>query len=133
MTIDSGKVTIDASREEISTFLKDANNLIHILPQDKINDFKSSVEECSFKVQGGIIISLIQDGEEGLDKLFLKSGKFSPFPFRLTIYLTEIDKGTEGYMNFDGQVSPFLKMMVEKPMANLFNYMTKKLEEHFKK
>ncbi|MDX2360939.1 MAG: hypothetical protein QNK23_09045 [Crocinitomicaceae bacterium] len=133
MKIDSSKVIVTASKEEISEFLKDANNLLHLLPQDKINEFKSSVEECSFKVQGGITISLIQDGQEGTDKLFLKSGKFSPFPFRLTIFLTDVEGGTEGYINFDGQVSPFLKMMVEKPLSNLFNYMTQKLHEHFTK
>ena len=82
------------------TFLKDANNLIHLLPQDKISDFKSTDTECSFKVQGGVIISLIQDGQEGNEKLFLKSGSGSPFPFKLTINLVAVDENTEGYIHF---------------------------------
>ena len=131
MTIDSNKVTVNTSPERVCTFLKDANNLIHLLPQDKISDFKSTDTECSFKVQGGVIISLIQDGQEGNEALFLKSGSSSPFPFKLTIKLKSVGENTEGYIHFDGQVNMFLKMMVEKPLTNLFNYMSDKLKEYF--
>jgi len=131
MIIESNKVDVSATPEEICAFLKDSNNLIHLLPQDNISDFKSTVEECSFKVQGGVTISLIQDGLEGYSKLFLKSGEKSPFPFKLTIQLDQIDGSTEGFILFDGEVNAFLKMMVEKPLTNLFNYMSRKLKEHF--
>jgi hypothetical protein len=132
MTIDSNKVVVNASPEVICSFLKDATNLIHLLPQDKISDFTATVEECSFKVQGGVIISLVQDGSDECSKLFLKSGEKSPFPFRLTIHLTDLNGSSEGYIHFDGEVNMFLKMMVEKPLTNLFNYMSDKLKEHFK-
>ena len=131
MTLDSEKVIVRETPANICAFLKDANNLIHLLPQDNISDFKSTEEDCSFKVQGGITISLVQDGTEGSNKVFLKSGEKSPFPFRLTINLTETDDGTEGDIHFDGEVNMFLKMMVEKPLGNLFNYMSKKLKAHF--
>ena len=131
MIIDSTKVQINASPETVIAFLKDANNMIHLLPQDKISDFKSSVEECSFKVQGGVIITLIQDGVEGTEKLFLRSGEKSPFPFKLTINVTASDTGSEGYIHFDGEVNMFLKMMVEGPLTTLFNYMSNKLNERF--
>jgi hypothetical protein len=131
MIIDSTKVEVNATQEVICTFLKDSNNLIHLLPKDNISDFKSTIEECSFKVQGGVIISLIQDGNEGDSKLFLKSGEKSPFPFKLTIQLGQIDGKTEGFIHFDGELNMFLKMMVEKPLTNLFNYMSNKLQEQF--
>jgi len=51
----------------------------------------------------------------------------------LTIHLTQKESETEGYIHFDGEVNMFLKMMVEKPLTNLFNYMTNKLKEHFTK
>jgi len=131
MIIDSTRVDVNAAPEEIINFLKDANNLIHLLPQDNISDFKSSAEECSFKVQGGVMISLIEDGQEGTEKIFLKSGKSSPFPFRLTVFISKNAAGSEGYIHFDGEVNMFLKMMVEKPLTNLFNYMSKKMQEQF--
>ena len=131
MKINSNTVIVSAPQQEVFDFLKDANNLLHLLPQDKITDFKATKDDCSFKVQGGVIISLIHDGEEGIDKLFMKSGEKSPFPFRLTINTGDISGKTEGRIEFDGEVNMFLKMMVEKPLTNLFNYMSNKLTEHF--
>lgn len=131
MKINSQTVIVSAPQQEVFDFLKDANNLLHLLPQDKISDFKATTDECSFKVQGGIIISLIHDGEEGTDKIFMKSGVKSPFPFRLTINTGNQSDKTEGRIEFDGEVNMFLKMMVEKPLTNLFNYMSNKLQEYF--
>ena len=98
---------------------------------DKVSNFKSDKDSCSFKVQGGITISLIQNGKED-GKIFLKSGEKSPFPFKLTVHLNQLEEEvTEGYIEFDGEVNAFLKMMVEKPLLNLFNYMSHKLSKQF--
>ncbi|MBM3184941.1 MAG: hypothetical protein FJZ67_01455, partial [Bacteroidetes bacterium] len=118
------------SKEEIISFLSISENLWLILPQDKISDFKADKESCSFKVQGGITISLVQNGNED-NKLFLKSGEKTPFPFNLTIHLIENGSLTDGHIHFDGEVNAFLKMMVEKPLSALFNYMSEKLKSHF--
>lgn len=131
MKIDSTKVIVPATQEMVFNFLKDANNLIHLLPQDNISDFKATKDECSFKVQGGVVISLIHDGEEGMNKIFMKSGEKSPFPFHLTINIANQGDSSEGFIQFDGKVNMFLKMMVEKPLTNLFNYMSEKLKEQF--
>lgn len=131
MQLISDKVKVNATHSVVGAFLKDSTNLIHLLPQDQISDFKASTDECSFKVQGGITISLIQDGEEAPGKIFMKSGEKSPFPFRLTLHVTDLGSETEGYIEFNGDVNVFLKMMVEKPLTALFNIMSSKLRDHF--
>ena len=131
MTIDSNKVIVLSEPNTISSFLSDAQNIIHLLPQDKISDFKADESQCSFKVQGGITISLIQNGLEEGSKVFMKSGEKSPFPFTLTIHISEHVDGAEGYIHFEGEINAFMKMMVEKPLTNLFNYMSKKLQEYY--
>lgn len=131
MKIESNKVEVNADAATIFAFLKDSNNLIHLLPKDNISDFQSSVEQCSFKAQGGFVITLIQNGGEEPNKLYLKAGEKSPFPFTLTIHLDENDGSTTGYILFDGEVNMFLKMMVEKPLTNLFNYMSHKLQTYY--
>ena len=132
MKIDSTKVIVNASQQDIFDFLTDSNNIKELLPQDKISDFKSDKDQCSFKVQGGVIISLIQDGNDGLDVIKLKSGEGTPFPFKLFIKTSPQGGQCEGFIHFDGEVNMFLKMMVEKPLTNLFNYMSNKLQEKFK-
>ena len=131
MKIESTKVSVSAKKEAVIQFLKDAQNIIHLLPQDQITDWKATQEECSFKVQGGVIISLIQDGSDDVSMVAMKSGAKSPFPFKLIIHIAEIGEGTQGYLAFDGEVNVFLKMMVEKPLTALFNMMSENLKRHF--
>ncbi|MFA7274924.1 MAG: hypothetical protein WC044_13720 [Crocinitomicaceae bacterium] len=131
MIIKSEKALVAASNETILEFLSSAENLVHLLPQDKISDWNATPEKCSFKVQGGFVITLVEDGIEAPNKLFLKSGEKSPFPFKLTVFLAPQGTGTEGYLEFDGEVNMFLKMMVEKPLSALFNHMTKELQNYF--
>lgn len=131
MKIESTKVDVNASPEAIYSFLNDSNNLIHLLPKDTISDWRATSSECSFKAQGGVTISLIQDGGNPPNKIFMKSGEKSPFPFRLTIFINELNGKSNGYIEFDGEVNMFLKMMVEKPLTNLFNHMAEKLQTQF--
>ena len=89
MIIESTKVDVNASQEEIFNFLTNSENIIELLPQDKISDWKATPTECSFKAQGGFVISLIQDGFEDKCKVLMKSGEKSPFPFKLTLFINQ--------------------------------------------
>jgi carbon monoxide dehydrogenase subunit G len=131
MKIDSNKVLVNADIETVFDFLSNAENLIHLLPKDNISDFTADQQQCSFKVQGGFNISLVHVNAEKPTILHLKSGEKSPFPFNLSVHLKTVENKTEGYLAFDGQVNMFLKMMVEKPLTNLFNYMSHKLEKYY--
>lgn len=131
MELKSNEVIVNASPETIREFLMNMENTIHLLPKDKISDFKADTNQCSFKVQGGVTISLIQDGHKSNDEIYMKSGAGSPFPFKLTVHLNAIDNSTSGYIHFDGEVNMFLKMMVEKPLSALFNYMSEQLKAYY--
>lgn len=130
MQIISQKVEINASPAEIFDFLSNSSNIYQLLPHDKISEFTSTENACSFKVQGGIIISLVQVDRNN-EKLLLKSGEKTPFPFDLIIYAQPTKNGSTGFLEFNGDVNPFLKMMVEKPLNTLFNFMTNKLKDQF--
>ncbi len=132
MKIVSTRVDVNASQDEIFSFLINSSNLIYLLPQDKISDWKSTETECSFKAQGGFLISLIQNGSEGRSKVFMKSGKKSPFPFQLILFINDINGKSNGHIEFDGEVNFFLKKIAEKPLTELFNHMAIKIQEYFK-
>lgn len=131
MVIESNKVVVNQKINNVFDFLKDTNNIYHLLPQDKVSDWKSDALSCSFKVQGGITISFEQTSVEEPNKIYLKSGEKAPFPFTLTLFLEEKGNQTEGFLKFDGEVNVFLKMMVQTPLENLFNYMSERLKKHF--
>jgi carbon monoxide dehydrogenase subunit G len=132
MTIDSDKALVNAPIQTVYDFLINSENLYQILPQDKISDFTADQTSCSFKVQGGFVISLIQEQLNSNTSIVLKSGEKSPFPFTLTVHLKDMDGSTtEGRMAFEGEVNMFMKMLVEKPLASLFGYMTHRLQKHY--
>lgn len=131
MVIESNKVIVNQNIQTVFDFLKDTNNIVELLPQDKISDWKSDELNCAFKVQGGIIISFEQVSLEEPTKIFLKSGQKAPFPFTLTLSLEEKGSETEGFLRFEGEVNMFLKMMVQGPLEHLFNFMSDKLKTKY--
>ncbi len=131
MVINSTKVIVKAEISEIHSFLNEPANIIHLLPQDKVEEFKATDTQCSFKIQGGVVISLINLQEDNPQKIAMKSGEKSPFPFTLDVLIEEQGDHTQGYIKFDGEVNMFLKMMVEKPLTNLFNYMSEQLAKRY--
>ena len=131
MKIDSDKSIVNAPIGEVYNFLVNAENIGQLLPQNEVKDFKGTTNDYSFKVQGEITISLIQDELIPTKEIIMKSGEKSPFPFKLTVHLDDVDGKTEGFIAFDGEVNAFLKMMVKKPLTNLFNHMTNQLKQVF--
>ncbi|MCX6192738.1 MAG: hypothetical protein NT109_10715 [Flavobacteriia bacterium] len=131
MIITSNEIVVFTNKKELQSFLIDCTNYELLLPQDKISDFKATMAECSFKVQGGITIKLIQSGVDETGAILLKSGVESPFPFTLKVNLIEAINSTRGNIKFDGELSPFVAMVAKKPLENLFNFMAEKIVERF--
>ena len=127
--IESTRVEINQSAQFVFDFVNDFNNIKQLLPQDKISDWKSDVDSCSFKIQNAAIIPLVKDNVTAPTTINIVSGDKTPFPFTLAITFKELDANkTEAYLNFDGDINAFLKMMVVKPLTNLFNYMADELK-----
>ncbi|MGV6862718.1 MAG: hypothetical protein ACWA41_13180 [Putridiphycobacter sp.] len=127
--IESNHITINKSSEFVFNFMSDFNNIKQLLPQDKISDWQSDTDSCSFKIQGAAVIPLVKKSTEPTSKINIISGDNAPFPFTLEVTFNEIDaQTTEAFLNFEGDINAFLKMMVVKPLTNLFNYMADKLK-----
>jgi len=127
--IESKHVEINSSVQVVFDFVKDFNNIEQLLPQDKISGWRSDFDQCSFKIQNAAIIPLVKDSVEEPNAINIVSGEKTPFPFTLKVTFNEIETGkTEAFLNFDGEINAFLKMMVVKPLTNLFNYMAAELK-----
>lgn len=131
MEIQSQKVEVNASQEEVYNFLANAANIEALLPSKNIQDFEATATACSFKVQGGFTISLEQSNMVPNQQIGMKSGEKSPFPFDLTVHIKEENGTTVGYLLFNGKLNKMMQMMVKKPLTNLFDYMSHKLKEHY--
>lgn len=125
--IESKHVEIARSAPEIHAFLQDMNNFQQLLPQDRISEWKSDGTSCSFKVAGAATIGLMLDGGTPPNHVRLKSTDRSPFPFTLDVHLDGANGTTNAYQIFQADLNPFIKMMVESPLRNLFDHIADKM------
>lgn len=132
MLLKTDSSAVNASAQKVFEFLSDAKNIEHLLPADKISDFKWDEKGCSFKAQGGIVIPLQYVSKEPNTKIHMQSGDKAPFSYTLSILLKETGENTcEGHIEFEANINMFMKMMVEKPLTSLFVVMTKNLQKQF--
>jgi len=124
--IESKKVDVPCSNEDCFTFLTDLNNYQLLLPKEKVSDWKSDENSCSFKIQKTYKLELILESTTEYSTVNLKSGENSPFAFTLAISIEGGD-ASNVQLICDADINPFLKMMVEKPLSNLFDYMADRL------
>lgn len=125
--IQSKQVTIAKPAQELYTFLQDMNNFEQLLPLGRISEWTSDGRSCSFKVQGAATIGLeLLDGDAP-SLVRMKATERSPFPFTLDAHLKEDNGSTTAWMDFNGDINPFIKMMVEKPLKNLFDHIADRM------
>ena len=128
MIIESKRGVVNRPINEVFEFLTDMNNFENLLPQDKISNWKSDNDQCSFKVQGTTSISFVKESSESPNRINIISGESSPFKFDLVIHLNEEDGKTVGHQIFNADINMFMKMMVESPLTHLINTMVDRLE-----
>jgi carbon monoxide dehydrogenase subunit G len=130
-TFSSNKVAVPASSNDIFNFLTDLNNLQKLMPGDKIDQWQSDAETCSFQIKGLAKIGMKLDSTEENKKIHIVSNGKNPFDFTLDIHLNEQGASTESQLIFDGNMNAFMKMMAEKPLTNFFNLLADNLKAHF--
>jgi carbon monoxide dehydrogenase subunit G len=130
MKIESKKATVNTSAEKAFSFISDFNNFQNLLPKDKVSDYQSTADSCSFNINGMATISMRIKNRVPNSKLEVVSDGKNPFNFSLTILLEEQTESTcEAVIIFDADVNPFVKMMVETPLTNFFNMLSEKLPQ----
>lgn len=130
-TIESKKVNINTDRTKVLEFLRNMNNIEKLLPHGKYSEWKSTDDSCSFKIQNAYTIVLDFKSVEPDGSVKYSSGAGSPFAFTLTSVVNGADGKCEGNLVCDADINPFLKMVVQGPLKNLFDYMADKLVDQF--
>ena len=131
MHLESKTGTIYRPVEDVFDYLNDLNNYKDLLPADKITDWNSDKDYCSFKIKGAAKIGFKKKDSVPYSLIYLVSSDDSPIEFDLKLLLEGEDVKSEGRLEFDADVNPFIRMMIEKPLNNLFDHMARKLEEKF--
>ncbi|MCB0482146.1 MAG: hypothetical protein KDC83_11980 [Flavobacteriales bacterium] len=130
-TLTSNKVAVNATPEVVYKFISNLNNIEQLLPQDRVVNWDSTNDTCSFTIKGLAGISMKLGICEPYTNVHLDSYGKNPFDFTLNVHISETETGCEAQIVFDGNMNFMLQTLASTPLTNLFNMMTKKLAERF--
>ncbi|MGF1564902.1 MAG: hypothetical protein ACFCUH_06020 [Flavobacteriales bacterium] len=130
-TIESKQVVLNTTPDEVFGYVKNLNNLIDLLPADKVSEWQGEEGKCAFKVAGGYKIGLEHKSLTEPSSIVLRSSEGSAMKFDLDIRLQGEGDKTRAGMVANVDANPFVMMMVEKPLKNLFDYIATKMEAKY--
>ncbi len=130
MKLETSWKAVQASPEQVFAFLSDMNNMQKLMPEQVIN-WTSDAEACQFTIKGMADLGLKIIERNANSSIKMSSHGKTPFPFTLNVGIRPLDQVSEAQLQFEGEVNPFLKMMVEKPLSNFFNMLLDGLSRQF--
>ena len=131
MNFETDQVLISVSQEELFHFLSDLNNFQELMPSS-VSHWQSTSETCSFRLSGMANLGLTFTGKMETSRLDMKSYGEVMFPYTLSIFLeSDGARETKAKLSFLGDVNPFMRMMVEGPTKDFFNYLIHKVQKKY--
>jgi carbon monoxide dehydrogenase subunit G len=132
MIIESPVITCGKTPEFLHAHISEPGNLEALLPKEHVQSFAAEGDGCTFKVTGGFDIVLKRTEGEAPRVVRYASQKGTPIRFNLEIIIEASgDAESTVQIQCDADLNPFMKMMAEKPLQNIFQGMAAAAEEAF--
>lgn len=120
MNLESPKVTVQKSSEELFNYLSKVSNFKDIMPEN-IDKFEAGEDSFVFALKGMPEIELKLQELESPKKVVLGSAN-DKFPFSLTADISEkSENSSDIQLLFDGKFNPMVAMMVKKPLQKFID------------
>ena len=128
--IESKIAKIKSPDNKIYAFLADFNNFENLIPADKVKDWKSDGETCSFNVDGIGNAGLKFVEKEEFTLLKITSDGSTPISFFMWIQLKSVDENeTAVKITIDPQVNVMMMGMVKKPLKEFVDMLIDRMIE----
>lgn len=111
-------------------FLSDFKNFASILPEDKVENFQFTGDQCSFNIKGITPMTIRLVEKIPYKSILFSSEGLAKFNFSLKVSFNgEADLVGECSVELMGDLNPFIKSMAEKSLTGLVNTMSLKLSQ----
>ena len=129
-TIKSEEHITRSNLKDLFYFLADFKNFAAILPQDKVQNFVYSENECSFHIKGITPMTVRLKEKIPYSTILFTSDGLGKFNFKLKAeFIGASDEVGSCRVELEGELNPIIKNMVEKPLSALVNTMSQRLSE----
>ena len=127
MKLESPKVTVKKSKQELYDYLSKIENFEQIMPEN-IDKFEANDNSFLFALKGMPEIKLKLQEQDDPNKVVLGSAS-EKFPFTLTAALDEnTSESSDVQLLFDGNFNQMVAMMVKNPLQKFINTLSSNLE-----
>lgn len=127
MKIESRKVTVNKSAENLFNFLTELSNYQQLMPENT-EKFEIDRESFIFGLKGMPEIRLIPKESTANSSVILGAAS-SKIPFTLAFDINELDHNSEVQIKFNGDFNPMISMMAKKPLTNFINTVIDNIEK----
>ncbi len=127
MNLESPKVTVQKSSNELFEYLSKIENFEHIMPENT-EKFEADENSFLFALKGMPEIKLKLQELEAPKKIVLGSTS-DKFPFTLTANIVDnSESSSDVQLLFDGKFNPMVAMMVKKPLQKFIDTLISNIE-----
>ncbi len=130
MHIQGKSVKINKEPQAVFDFLSNFNNFKDLMP-DQVKEWESDGETCSFKISGIGRIGMRYSKKESPTLIEMAPNGKAPLNFSLNIKLKPEGEATVAEGSIDADLNPMLAMMAKRPLENLINEITARLQTKF--
>lgn len=127
MNIESRKVSVNKSSENLFKFLTNLNNYEQLMPENT-EKFEIDGDSLIFGLKGMPEIRLIPKESTPNSSVILGAAS-SKIPFTLAFDINEIDNISETQIKFHGDFNPMITMMAKKPLTRFIETLVDNLEK----
>ncbi|TXK71190.1 SRPBCC family protein [Mesonia sp. HuA40] len=131
MQLETDKVQVNKSQEELFQFLLKVDNFEKIMPSS-IQKFETTGDESFlFQLKGMPEIKLLIKEKQAYDKITL-GAKSEKLPFSLIALIEEDGQAkNKSYvqLQFEGNFNPMMSMMIKSPLKNFINTLAENLSK----
>ncbi|RPD99537.1 SRPBCC family protein [Aureibaculum marinum] len=126
MNLETNKVVVKKTQEEMFEFLTKVENYEKIMPENT-DKFEVKDDSFLFALKGMPEIRLKLQEKLANDKVVLSSTS-DKFPFTLTGNIVKIDgNSSEVQLIFDGKFNPMMAMMIKNPIQKFISTLTENI------
>lgn len=129
-TIISKTENTKAAIKELYGFLSDFKNFKSILPEDKVENFEYSADNCRFTIRGITALTVKLINKTPYSSIKFQSEGLAKFNFILEAkFIGAPENPGKCQIELFADMNPFIKTMVEKPLTALVNTMVQRLSQ----
>lgn len=131
--IESEKVTINCAAEKVYNFIGNFDNFTALLP-DKVENWQSTGDSCSFEVKGLATLGLRITGKTPFTQVNMKGEGKLPFNFTFSTFIQETPPDhCLVQIVVDTDMSQFIAIMAQGPLQDFIDQLVSKLKFEMEK